>query len=156
MDKPTVFISYSHKDEKWKDRLRPHLGVLEQARQEGAGDFSQAAAHLERAVDGLRQAGHQWMLPHGLLARAELRRVTGSLGRARADLEEALSIATRGGMRLYQADCHLEDARLHLACGEKEKARQSLSQAKEMIEDMGYHRRDGEVAELEEMLLRET
>jgi hypothetical protein len=30
MDKPTVFISYSHKDEKWKDRLRPHLGVLEQ------------------------------------------------------------------------------------------------------------------------------
>jgi hypothetical protein len=61
MDKPTVFISYSHKDEKWKDRL-------------------------------------------------------------------------------------------HLACGEKEKARQSLAQAKDMIEDMGYHRRDGEVAELEEML----
>jgi hypothetical protein len=26
---PTVFISYSHKDEPWKDRLRPHLGVLE-------------------------------------------------------------------------------------------------------------------------------
>jgi internalin A len=31
-NKPTVFISYSHKDEKWKDRLRPHLGALEQAR----------------------------------------------------------------------------------------------------------------------------
>ncbi|TEU11304.1 MAG: toll/interleukin-1 receptor domain-containing protein [Anaerolineales bacterium] len=30
MTKPTVFISYSHKDEHWKDRLRPHLGVLEQ------------------------------------------------------------------------------------------------------------------------------
>ncbi|MDH4136761.1 MAG: toll/interleukin-1 receptor domain-containing protein, partial [Anaerolineae bacterium] len=30
MDKPTVFISYSHKDEHWKDRLRPHLEVLEQ------------------------------------------------------------------------------------------------------------------------------
>ena len=29
MNKPTVFISYSHKDETWKDRLRPHLGVLE-------------------------------------------------------------------------------------------------------------------------------
>ena len=26
---PTVFISYSHKDEEWKDRLRPHLGMLE-------------------------------------------------------------------------------------------------------------------------------
>ncbi|MCK5342709.1 MAG: TIR domain-containing protein, partial [Candidatus Heimdallarchaeota archaeon] len=28
---PNVFISYSHKDEKWKDRLRPHLGILEKA-----------------------------------------------------------------------------------------------------------------------------
>ena len=27
---PTVFISYSHKNDAWKDRLRPHLGVLEQ------------------------------------------------------------------------------------------------------------------------------
>jgi hypothetical protein len=28
MTKPTVFISYSHKDEEWKDRLVIHLGVL--------------------------------------------------------------------------------------------------------------------------------
>lgn len=27
---PKVFISYSHDDEKWKDRLVSHLGVLEQ------------------------------------------------------------------------------------------------------------------------------
>ena len=27
---PTVFISYSHIDEIWKDRLRPHLGMLAQ------------------------------------------------------------------------------------------------------------------------------
>ena len=26
---PLVFISYSHKDEVWKDRLRPHIAVLE-------------------------------------------------------------------------------------------------------------------------------
>jgi len=29
MKKPTVFISYSHKDEEWKDRLVTHLGVLQ-------------------------------------------------------------------------------------------------------------------------------
>jgi len=29
MTKPTVFISYSHKDEAWKDRLVTHLGVLQ-------------------------------------------------------------------------------------------------------------------------------
>ena len=30
MTQPTVFISYSHQDEVWKDRLLPHLKVLEQ------------------------------------------------------------------------------------------------------------------------------
>jgi tetratricopeptide (TPR) repeat protein len=122
---------------------------LLQAQQEGTGDFSQAAAHLKRAVDGLRQAGQQDDLPRGLLARAELCRVTGDLAEAQRDLEEALSIATRGGMRLHEADCHLEYARLHLACGDNEKARESLAKAKGMIKEMGYHRRDGEVAELE-------
>ncbi|MEE8584403.1 MAG: toll/interleukin-1 receptor domain-containing protein [Acidobacteriota bacterium] len=29
MSKPTVFISYSHKDEEWKDRLVTHLDVLQ-------------------------------------------------------------------------------------------------------------------------------
>jgi tetratricopeptide (TPR) repeat protein len=147
------------------DHLSLGRAYLLQARQEGTGPsaefipseaeglraslFSQAAVHLERAVDGLRQAGLQDELPRGLLARAELRRATGSLNRARADLEEALSIATRGGMRLHEADCHLEYARLHLACGEQEKARGSLAQAKGMVEEMGYHRRDGKVVELE-------
>jgi len=122
---------------------------LLQARQEGTDDFSEAAAHLEQAVDGLRQTGRQDELPRGLLARAELRRVMGNMAGAQRDLDEALSIAIRGGMRFYKADCHLEYARLHLACGEKEKARQSLAKAKGMIEEMGYHRRGGEVAELE-------
>jgi len=147
---------WRHPEDSLLDIALEHLSLgrayLLQAWQEGSRDFAQAAIYLERAVDGLRQSGHQWMLPLGLLARAELRRVMGSLDRARADLEEALSIAMRGGMRLHQADCHLEYARLHLACGDKEKARQSLAQAKEMIEDIGYHRRDGEVAELEEIL----
>ncbi|MCP4691876.1 MAG: toll/interleukin-1 receptor domain-containing protein, partial [Desulfobacterales bacterium] len=31
MGKPTIFISYSHKDEVWKDRLKPHLVMLEKA-----------------------------------------------------------------------------------------------------------------------------
>jgi tetratricopeptide (TPR) repeat protein len=129
---------------------------LLQAQQEGSNDFSQAAAHLEQAVDGLRQAGQQEFIVRGLLARAELRRAMDDVAGAQRDLEEALSIATRGGMRLHQADCHLEYARLHLDCGEKEEARQSLAQAKEMIEEMGYHRRDAEVAELEEIMNQDS
>ncbi|MCP4690215.1 MAG: toll/interleukin-1 receptor domain-containing protein, partial [Desulfobacterales bacterium] len=30
MDKSTIFISYSHRDEVWKDRLKPHLKILEE------------------------------------------------------------------------------------------------------------------------------
>jgi len=31
MGKPTIFISYSHKDREWEGLLRPHLGLLEKA-----------------------------------------------------------------------------------------------------------------------------
>jgi ATP/maltotriose-dependent transcriptional regulator MalT len=96
-------------------------------------------------VDGLRQAGHQEHLPRGLLARAEYYRVTGDLDKAGKDLDEAFTIASRGGMGLFIADCHLEYARLIKAKNEKQKAREHLKIAKEMIEKMGYHRRDKEV-----------
>ena len=51
-------------------------------------------------------------------------------------------------MRLHLADCHLEAARLSLATGDHATAREAWETAKAMIEEMGYHRRDGELAEL--------
>jgi tetratricopeptide (TPR) repeat protein len=134
------------------DHLSLGRAHLLQAQQEGTGNYTQAATHLDQAVDGLRVAGRQDYLPRALLARAALRRATGEADRARVDLDEAAATAERGGMRLYQADCHLEYARLYLAEGEEDQARQYLATAKVMIEDMGYHRRDGEVAELEQRL----
>lgn len=122
------------------------------ARQEATTDFTHAASHLNQAVDGLRKAGQQDDLPRGLLARAELYRVTKEFKKAQKDLDEAMTITTRGQMRLYEADCHLEQARLHLAMGNKDEARKSHAKAKEMIEEMGYHRRDKEVKEIGKQL----
>jgi len=65
---------------------------------------------------------------------------------------EAFALATRGEMRLHLADCHLEAARLSLATGDHATAREAWETAKAMIEEMGYHRRDGEVAEIEAQL----
>jgi hypothetical protein len=48
MDKLTVFISYSHKDEPWKDRLSPHLKMLQQA------------GHLEVWDDRQIDYGAEW------------------------------------------------------------------------------------------------
>jgi hypothetical protein len=107
--KPTVFISYSHKDESWKDRFVPQLRALEQAGRIVVWD--------DRKIDGG-------------------------------------DIATRGGMRLVQADSHLEYARLYVMQGEKEKGNEHWRTAREMIEHIGYHRRDKDVQEIETQLAK--
>jgi len=125
---------------------------LLKAQQAGTGDITQAAEFLQRAVDGLRQAGQMDFLPHGLLARTALNRVNGDYERAERDLAETFRIATRGGMGLHLADYHLESARLHLAQGNQDRACEHLATAREMIDRMGYHRRDKEAAEIAEQL----
>lgn len=131
------------------DNLSLGRAYLLQAKQEHSDDFVKATSHLNQAVDGLRQAGTQPFLPRSLMARAELYQMCGDFNKAGHDLYEAMIIAERGSMGLYQADCHLEYARLHLAMGEKGKARESLDTAKQMIDKMGYHLRDKDVTEIE-------
>lgn len=107
---------------------------------------------FQRAVDDLRLAGHQEFIVRGLLAQAELYRFICEFEMAQDDLAEIWRIASRSGMGLLLADYHLESARLRLAQGDKEKAREHATTANEMIDRMGYHRRDKEVEELEKQL----
>ena len=118
----------------------------------GTLDSKQVRAHLELAVDGLRQAGQQDHLPRGLLARADLRRVSHDFRGAEDDLEESLDISTRYELRLLEADTHLGYTRLHLAEANPTAARSSLTRARTLIEQTGYHRRDRDLAELESAL----
>ena len=77
------------------------------------------------------------------------------LDKARRDLDEALSIASRGGMRLFEADCHLAYARGYLAANDGDaiaQAREHWAKAKEIIEQTGYHRRDREAQALEALV----
>ncbi|GAF78940.1 unnamed protein product, partial [marine sediment metagenome] len=142
-----------------------------------------AEKYLNEAVDGLRKAGQQDDLPRGLLARAGCYRVAAKWGkgktgspteepkeqqsrtRARGDLEEAREIAERGEMKLFQADYHLESARVCLAQAEdrsqktevrisKEKeggknAKWHYEEAKRLIGSCGYRRRDEELKDIE-------
>ncbi len=134
------------------DLLSMGRAYLLQAQAEKTNDYRQAAEYLNQAVDGLRLAGTLHHLPRGLLARAELYTLTRDFSHARVDLDEAMSIAERGKMQLYEADCHLGYAQLYITEEEKEKARESWAKAKEMIERMGYHRRDKDVAEIEKQI----
>jgi tetratricopeptide (TPR) repeat protein len=130
------------------DNLSLGRAWLMEAEQAGTCDTAQAAEFLQRAVDGLRRAAQMDDLPRGLLARAALYRFTGDYTHAQRDLNETFRIANRGGMGLHLADYQLESARLDIAQGNLDKAREHLATAKEMIQRIGYHRRDPELEEL--------
>ncbi|MDQ3009302.1 MAG: toll/interleukin-1 receptor domain-containing protein [Acidobacteriota bacterium] len=130
------------------EHLSMGRACLLQMQQHGAGTYAEAVGFVQGAVNGLRQADDMSHLPRGLLARAELRRVTGEYQRAHADLDEAMRIAERSQMRLHLTDCHLERARLCLAQGDRDKASNHWATAKAMIEQIGYHRRDRDLEEI--------
>ena len=130
------------------------LGRAEQMVHEGAGscDLNKAKDHLDNAIETWRNSGLVWDLPRGLIARAALYRTINNEAGARRDLDEAMRIARRGEMRLLQCDAHLEYARLALAEGEQEKAREHVVEARRLVEETGYGRRRPEVEALEALV----
>jgi tetratricopeptide (TPR) repeat protein len=116
---------------------------------DGSADFKTAKDYLDHAVDGLRKYGSQQHLPRGLLNRAVFYRIQEEFSQAWQDLNEALEIAELGSMRLYLADYHLEAGRLCLAEKKIPEAKKHFNTAKEMIDNMGYHRRDKEVIDVD-------
>jgi len=138
-----------------------------------SGDRKKAGEFLNRAVDGLRNAGAVEFISRGLLSRSEFFRKTGSFTKAMRDLEEAWEISTRSGMKLFLCDIHIESSRFLLSLIEQKElkilkqiapespfscfndsaephsaAKSHLEQAKKIIKQTGYHRRKVEVRRL--------
>ncbi|HEX8165414.1 MAG TPA: TIR domain-containing protein [Beijerinckiaceae bacterium] len=145
-------------------------------------DTRTARARLDQAIDSLRDAGQNDYIPRSLLARAAFRRSLGDWDGAARDLDEVEEIAEPGPMRLFLCDRALERARLAFARIEafaplngmidggppqpvapeaeeaarlREEARVNLAEARKLIAECGYHRRDEELAELEAVLAGE-
>ena len=142
-------------------------------------DQQSLAANFDEAVAGLRASGESAELARGHIARSAFRRAVGDWDGAKSDLNEAKEIAEPGLMRLYWCDCALEGARLALARCEafaplnglverslgrpvppdataaaalREEAQKELDVARKLITECGYHRRDEELAELDEVV----
>lgn len=133
-------------------------------------DFSESENHLNQAVTGFRKAGTQHQLPTGLFARATLYRHQTNFPAAWAGLDEAREIAEYGSIKLHLTDYFLEAARVIekqlavsnepyaiLENGEQkelskaemvEKFSAFFKKAERLVDECGYHRRDGEVEEL--------
>jgi hypothetical protein len=145
-------------------------------------DALTAHARLDESVDGLHAAGTFGEVPRGLLARAAFRRSVGEWDGAARDLDEVEEIAGPGPMKLYLCDMALERARLAFARSEAfaplngliddnlpkperpgeaerkslhDEAAKQLAIAADYIAKCGYHRRDEELAELQEVLAAE-
>ena len=150
---PLLDIAFNH-----LFRGRAHLGLALTASQpavpgnDKTSELTHAAEALDRATDIFRKAGREDHLPRGLLARAALRRFCSDFAGAAADLTEALEIAERGPMRLYECDTHLEWARLCRDQGDLAAARRHVARARELVRQTGYGRREREVAWLEARL----
>jgi hypothetical protein len=142
-------------------------------------EAQRARASIDGAFERLRAAGRMQEIPRGHLARAAFRRCVGDWDGAGRDLDEVEEIAEPGPMRLFLCDMALERARLAFARVEAfaplnglvdasppkpalpdaaeaarlgEVARANLDEARKLIESCGYHRRDEELAELQDVL----
>ena len=152
------------------DKLTYGNALIRQSFQNKSTDFSEAADFLHQAMDGLREARHQGYLPLGLFARASLYRHQNNFLAAWTDLDEAREIAEYGSMRLHLADYYLEACRMInavLKMRNKEfeiiengetlllskaemvgKFQAFFTEAETLVNQCGYHRRDGELEEL--------
>jgi len=125
--------------------------------EESQRGFTTATLELDHAMSGLRRAGTQDYLPHGLLTRAWLRSLSGARTgpeSAQSDLDEAWEIAERGPMPLFLADIHLYRARLFFdeAKYPWQSPQHDLAEARRLIFKHGYLRRKEELEDAEAAL----
>jgi len=128
-------ISQTHR---WLDnisRCYRVLGDLEML----SNKVEQSFTFYKDSVQIARSISQHYLLTQALNARGLFYAKQGEVGPARSDLEEALSCATSGGYRLYEADIRVGLAWMHVADKNKERAQQEAEAAKAMSEEMGYH-----------------
>jgi tetratricopeptide (TPR) repeat protein len=115
-------------------------------------DFTQATGELEASIEYVWRAGAEFRLPCMLLAKAALFRFQKKFPEALMQVEDAMLTSANHEMRLQEADCHLECARIYQATGDLQLASENYLRAKRIIGEVGYGRRAKELADLSAFL----
>jgi len=118
-------------------------------------DSASVRAHLDHAIYELRRAGRADFIPLGYISRAAFRRLTGNALGARTDLESALAVIDRSGMKVHKVDYLLELARLESIAARRPHAEHALREARTLIEKIGYEGKMRELDALESEILRD-
>ncbi len=138
------------------ERLVIGRAIYHQALRAGRKPATQEGyCHLETAVDELRAHDLRYEWPAALLARAAFHRDFGERDQAERDLNEALDLSTRIGLRLHETDARLLQG--HMPLDEDppdlDTADAALGRAAELVTETGYHLRDADLLILEGRLL---
>ncbi len=113
------------------------------------------ARDLAQALASFRSSGHHEELVKGLIVAASLHRDFRERAQAERDLQEALDLSSRIGLRLHETDARLLQGHLALDSDPPDigPAQQSLTRAQELVPETGYHVRDADLLILEGRLL---
>jgi tetratricopeptide (TPR) repeat protein len=104
------------------------------------GDQTAARQHYDEALRIARSIQDSAVLIEDLLGRGLwAAKLVKDLPTAKNDLNEALSMCTTSGYRIFEADCRVGLAWLYYHSGNSDLARQEAERAKAMSAEMGYH-----------------
>lgn len=107
--------------------------------------LAQAENAFEQAIQYIEKANTIHRAPPFFLYRADFYLAKNQLNSAQADLNSAWEIIERCGMKLYAVDYLLIHGRYSLATADIETALNHYEEAKQLIEETGYHLRDAEL-----------
>jgi tetratricopeptide (TPR) repeat protein len=127
------------------DHLSLGRALLLKWRRERTSELGLVEEHVQQALHYFRIYGTQSYVGLALLARAELRREQGMFEEARENLNDVFDVVGRGSMHLYEIQCRLEQVRLSLATGDRQRASEYLAIAREMAERSRSHLWDSEL-----------
>ncbi|HEX6477383.1 MAG TPA: tetratricopeptide repeat protein, partial [Ktedonobacteraceae bacterium] len=111
------------------------------------GNYTQAEVYLQEGLTIARQIGHAWFVSVMLIGWGELHLKQGQVDAAHIALEEALEQAPEGGKDII-ADALYSFARVALAQGNSDRARQQGQESLVIFEEIGH----GKAAEVRQWL----
>ncbi|WP_333878150.1 SMEK domain-containing protein [Methylobacter sp.] len=110
-----------------------------------SNNLSDAEKIFQRAVSSIQKSNLATFTPLFYLYRADFYLTQNQLDPAQADLNSAWEIIERCGMKLYAVDYLLIHGRYSLAIKDHDTALSHYIEAKQLIQETGYHLRDAEL-----------
>lgn len=146
-DEVTKRVTYSLKKHEGKDSLLTDaLDYLTLARINVILNKNAEAKNIfEKAIQSIQKANKVNYEPIFYLYRADFYLTQNQLDGAQADLNSAWEIIERCGMKLYAVDYLALHGRYSLATADFDTALNHYTEAKQLIEETGYHLRDAEL-----------